>query len=408
VFGALGTQGEKFNAIERIGLGGYALVTYLWKAIVPVNLLCFYPYPLKQNGHLEYQYYIYPLVVLLLAAAIWFFLRKSKAMLFGLLFFIINIALLLQFIPVGGAIVADRYSYIPYLGLFFMLGWLVSDFFEDGRKLQTGKALLGGVLVYCVVLAWMSNERCKVWYDGISLWRNEIEIEPMRAPNGYNNLGFFYFTKFNATPYPAERKLYYDSAYYLLNKAIELQATFVNPYISLGELLRSNNQFDEAMACYNKALKLDSSEMAASAYLGMGIVHAIRSNFDSSDYCFRKTLAMRPYNPEAHSNYANLLDMTHHVDSAIKHYGIAIEQNPDMYAPYLNRARAYQRNGRCAQAYPDFEKALALEPQLGEIYYARSQCHYILGKKMEAKQDLDKAISLGYTQIDPNYANQFR
>jgi Flp pilus assembly protein TadD len=407
-FGALGTQGEKFNFIERIGLGSYALVTYLWKAIAPVKLLCFYPYPLKENGSLPVSYYIYPVIAIIVLGGVFWLARKSKAVLFGALFFLMNIALLLQFIPVGGAIIADRYSYIPYLGLFFMLGWVISEWYDAPAKKQLGQLGIGVVAVYCIVLGYLSNERCKVWYDGMSLWRDEIEIEPVRAPNGYNNLGFLYFSKFNNSVNPAERKIFYDSSYFLLSRAIQLQTSFVNPYISIGELLRSNNQFEESKGYYYKALKLDSSDMAANAYLGLAIVYSITQKFDSAYFCFVSTLRLKPYNPEAHSNYGNFLDMTGKADSAIVQYGIAIQQNPDIVQPYLNRARALQRKQRCDMAFADFEKALAIMPEMGEIYYARSKCYLDKGNKMAAIKDVEKARSLGFVNMEPAYLQSLK
>ncbi len=417
VFGALGTQGETFNGLERLGLGGYALISYLWKAVVPIKLLCFYPYPLKVNGSLEPHYYIYLFLSLALIFVVWQFGRKNKFIVFGAAFFLVNIALLLQFIPVGGAIIADRYSYIPYMGLFFMLGWWGSTWFEPGGNQQTGKLIAGAVGVYVLVLSFLTNERCKVWYDGMSLWRDEIEVEPTRAPNGYNNLGFFYFSKFNAALDAKERKLDYDSSLYLLTKAIELQSKFVNPYISLAELHRTAAQYDqmannipsatqhfvEARNNYYKALKLDTSDQAANAYIGLAIMYSILRANDSALYCFNQTLRLKPYNPEAHSNFANFLDMNGRHDSALVQYGIAVQQNPDIVAPWLNRGRALQRMNRCDEAFKDFARALEIDPDMGEVYYARSMCYAQKGNKGQALQDVQKAISLGFNQIDNNY-----
>lgn len=408
-FGALNTQGDHFNALERIGLGGYALFTYLWKLLWPVKLLCFYPYPLKEEGHLAPVYYIYPVIALSLLVMVWMFWRRNKGVMFGVLFFLVNIALLLQFIPVGGAIIADRYTYIPYIGLFFVLGWGINYLLENKSMQSIGKGALVGVAVYAAVLGYMANERCKVWYDGMSLWRDVIEIEPVRAPNGYNNLGFFYFNKFNAAANMAEKKLYYDSSYYLLNKAIELQPSFVNPYISLGELLRSNNQLNEAKIYYYKALKLDSGDMAANAYLGLSVIYSIgymntppdnvaaRQFFnDSALFCYNKTLTLKPYNPEAHSNYANFLDMSGRREDAIKEYGVAVQQNPDIYQPYLNRARALQRLKRYPDAMKDFDKAISLEPKLAEVYVARANCFAEMGNAAMMQKDMESARKLGY------------
>ena len=394
-FGALGTQNITYNFFERIALGGYALITYLWKAVAPVNLSCFYPYPQKVDGSLPFTYYLFPLGVVVLIAIVVLFARKNKIVVFGTLFFMTNIALLLQFIPVGGAILADRYTYIPYLGLFFIAGWMVSEYFEPGANRQIGYAALAIAAVYSLYLGYLSNERCKVWYDTASLWRDEIEQQP-NAPNAYNNLGFEYFNKFNESVNQNERKVYYDSSFNLLNKAISLQKDFANPYISLGELERTTQQYPEAKKNYYKAISLADKSETPNAYLGLAIIYAITNQWDSSDVCFRLALKAKPYFPEAVGNYGNFLDMTGRTDEAIKEYGVAIEQNPDMYAPHLNRGRALMRQGKADEALKDYNRAIELNPQMGEIYYFRGLCYAAKGNNAQAQQDVQKSKSLGY------------
>ena len=395
-FGALGTQSEHYSFIERIALGSYALITYIWKALLPWNLSCFYPYPTKVNGSLPTEYYLYPLAVIaILALLVWAYLRKKKVIVFGAMFFLVNIALLLQFIPVGGAILADRYTYIPYLGLFFLAGWAASEFFEPVGNKKIGYVVLAIVGVYSVYIGYLSNERCQVWYDTASLWRDEREQQPT-TPNAYNNLGFEYFNRFNESVNNDDRRRYYDSAYMLLNKSISLQRDFANPYISLGELERSSNQFPEAKKNYYKAITLHDKTETPNAYLGLAIIYAITNQWDSSDLCFRLALKDKPYFPEAVGNYGNFLDMTGRTDEAIKEYGVAIAQNPDMYAPHLNRARALMRQKRYDEAMSDYNRALELNPQMGEIYYFRALCYAAKGNNAQAQQDAQKSRSLGY------------
>jgi tetratricopeptide (TPR) repeat protein len=322
---------------------------------------------------------------------------------FGTLFFLVNILLLLQFIPVGGAIIADRYSYIAYFGLFFVAGWFVSGYFEPGGDRKKGNTILIVTLLYTLALGYMSNQRCATWYDATTLWTDEIQKVPERAPNAYNNLGFNYFNRFDESVNPQERQLFYDSSYMLLNKAIELQPDFANPYISLGELERSVNKFADAKRNYYKALSLKASDEDANAYLGLAIISAISRNFDSSAYCFHTALKLKPYFPEAHSNLGNLFDMMHQSDSALAHYAIAISQNADMIPPYLNRGRLLTRLHRTDEAMQDFERCLALNPTMGEVYYARAFAYAQKHNNAAAAQDVEKAISLGYTQIDNNF-----
>jgi tetratricopeptide (TPR) repeat protein len=411
-FGSLNAENIDFNFIERMALGSYAFFTYLWKAILPVKLCNFYPYPLKVNGSLPALYYSYIAIGLAILAAAAYFGRRSRVIIFGSLFFLVNIVLLLQFMPVGGAIVADRYTYIAYLGLFFMAGWGVSGFFQPGAGQTLRYASLAVCICYMGYLGYLANERCKVWYDTTTLWRDEIEKEPRDAPNAWNNLGFNYFNKYNEALNLQDRKTYFDSTYYCLNEAIRLQSSFVNPYISLGELHRTaggfepekqNYYFAIAKQYYYKALSLKLFDEGPNAYLGLAIIYAISHNFDSSAYCFRQAVNGKPQFPEAQSNFGNFFDMIGKPDSALVHYGLSIAQNPDLCAPHLNRGRLLTRLRRYDEALKDFEYALALSPDNGEVEFARSMVYAQRGDKARALQDVQSAMAHGYKQINPAY-----
>lgn len=401
-FGSLATQNVTYSFFERIALGGYAFITYLWKAVLPVGLSCFYPYPVKVDNAIPFQYYLFPVGALVLLGALWLFGRKNRVVMFGSLFFLVNIALLLQFLPVGGAILADRYSYLPYLGLFIMAGYFVSKFYNPQLKTTAGYMALAITGAYALYLGYQSNIRCRAWYDTTSLWRDEIEKQP-ETPNAYNNLGFNYFNRFNESVNQSERKVFYDSAFYLLHKAIALQPSFANPYISLGELQRAAGNYPDAKKYYYEGIALKDKEGTANAYLGLAITYCITHMFDSALICFRNATVEKGYFPEAHSNFGNYYDMLGMKDSALKEYGIAISQNPDMYAPYINRGRLLYRLSRCDEAMKDFARALEIVPDMGEVYYARSYCYAKNGNKTQALQDVERALSLGYTNIDKNY-----
>lgn len=412
-FGALDTQDVHYNFLERITLGFYAFITYLWKAVVPEGLSNFYPYPQKDGATLHMKYYLFPLAAIALLFLAWKVAKRQKAVAFGVLFYLVNIALLLQFLPVGGAIIADRYTYIPYLGLFFIAGWYVAKLFEGENK-QYRTAAIAVCVLYVGYLGFRSNERCKDWYDTTSLWRDEIEKQPL-APNAYNNLGFNYFNLFNESVNADDKKRYADSANLLLHKAIELDYKFVNPMVSLGELNRASGRFPEAKQWYYKAISFNDKNGNANAYLGLAIIYSISQNFDSAGFCFRACIENKPYFPEAHGNFGNYFDMMsqqpgidpslkqRYADSSLMQYGIAIQQNPDMYAPRLNRARLYYHAKKYEEAMYDYNRAIELRPDMGEIYYWRSILYYDQGKRQQAIQDLDKAISLGFKEIHPAY-----
>jgi len=398
--GAMDMQKVHYNFIERIALGCYALDTYLWKAIAPANLSNFYAYPQKTGDSLPPLFYLYPLTAIALVVAAWKLLRKNRIAVFGLLLFIANIALLLQFIPVGEAILADRYSYMPYLGLFFIAGWYVSEYFAGTQKIKYASAILWVSGAYMVLLFIVSYQRCMVWYNPISLWNDAIEKDPVHNPGAYNNLGFIYYQKWAAAGDPIEKRTDYDSAMLLLNKAIELKPSFVNPYISLGEMQRGAGKYEEAKQSYFKAMKLNPRD--PNLTLGLAILYLFMKDTASSGYWFRTAIDVDP-SAQAHGNYANFLNMTGKTDSAIMEYSIAVAKGPGQYSQYLNRGKVYRENNRVDDAISDFNNAIRLNPDLGELYYERSLAYNKKGNRTQALQDVEKAAALGYNKIDDVY-----
>ncbi len=402
--GALASIDVHFNPIERIALGAYALCCYLGKAVVPIGLSNFYPYPLKEAGSLPGSYYIYPVIIAALLFVLWRFGRKHKAVLFGAGFFMVNIVLLLQFIPVGGAIISDRYGYIPYLGLFFILGWVVSGFFEPGGKLQTGKALLGTCVAYCLALGYMSYQRCNDWHDSLTIWTDDAEKHP-EAPVAYFYLGQEYDVRFGEDTNEKEKAKDRDSAYINFATAIVHKPDYTNALICLGELQRNIGQVNESRKTFFTAMNIDHKN--ANIFNSLGIICGMKGLYDSSAYYFRTAIAILPNFADAHSNYANLLDIIGKPDSSLQEYALAISYDPAGHIAYMNRARIYNvEKKNFDAAIADYNKVTELKPALGEPYYLRSKCYFQKGDKAHALQDVNTAKAKGFANIDPAYYQQ--
>lgn len=311
--GALGTLDVHFSWIEKIALACYSLTTYTWKLLLPIGLTNFYPYPMKVNDALPTAFYLYILLVGGIFFGIWKWGKNNRWLLLGVSFFVLNLLLLLQIIPVGGAVMSDRYTYLPYLGLFLIIGQLVSTYID--KKPAIGKAMLVVVLMASAGYAWGTKERNKDWYDSISLWTDAIEKNP-ESPIAYFYLGQEYFTRFESAITPADRKLNGDSAMHYFKLSLERKPDYTNPILCLGEYYRSTGRIDESKMAYQQALAIKDD--LESAYLGLGVIFAMKNQFDSSGIMFRKALSLKDFNPEGHSNYANYLEITGKSDSALK------------------------------------------------------------------------------------------
>lgn len=394
--GSLATGSTGYSVIERVLLGCYALVTYLWKVVLPIHLRNFYPYPGKP-GDLPGLLYVYPFVVIALLVLLWKYARNNRVVIFGAAFFIANIALLLQFIPVGAAIVADRYSYISFLGLFLIAGRLVSQYFKDNLSSKPGNAAMLVALFFCAGFGYLSHERNAVWHDSMSLWNSNMNMVP-EDPDAYNNLGYEYFLRADETTDAGRRKSDYDSAVILLKRCVELKPDFAKAYIITAEIMRSTGQYDAALQNLNAAIKISDEDGAP--YLSKAILFCITQKLDSARYNFEVAVKRNAYFPEAHCSFGNYYDMTGQYDSALVQYSLALSQNPDFATAYLNRGKFYLRRNDFRSAQNDFDKLIALKPENAEGLYFRGVSEYKNGNKAGAKQDMNKAVALGFNQVD--------
>jgi tetratricopeptide (TPR) repeat protein len=252
----------------------------------------------------------------------------------------------------------------------------------------------------------MTTERCKDWRDSLSLWKDNVEKHP-EAPVAYFYLGQEYDTRFEESLDPKEKNLYRDSAYYYFVQAIYHKPDYTNALICLGELQRSIGQADEAKISYFRALAINDKN--ETVYLGLGVVYSIKRQFDSAAWAFQTALKLKPVYAEAHSNYANYLDIIGQTDQSLAEYATAIAQNPEATIPYQNRARIYMvEKKQYDPAIADYTRVIQLKPDNGEAYYMRSRCYALKGDKAHAIADADKAVELKYPKVDPAYLQEIK
>jgi hypothetical protein len=187
-----GRMGPAFTMFDQMFIPPYALLFYLYKSIVPLGLSCLYPFPVKHGVFLPAKFLLSPLALVLLGAIVVRSMRHTKTIAFGSLFFLVTIAPALQFFPTGTAIVADRFTYIPSIGLSFMVAGLVAWLYtkKDKRGARLATAALVAVVAAMAVLTW---GRCGVWNSSIALWEDTVRKYPDDyVPIAYFNRGIVY------------------------------------------------------------------------------------------------------------------------------------------------------------------------------------------------------------------------
>lgn len=338
-----------FPFISRVLFAAYGAVMYVVKLFLPFGLSAIYPYP--PGGRVGPEFYLALLALVALAAAVWIFLRRDRAVLFGLGFYLVNIVLVLQFVTVGHALVADRYTYLPYVGLFFALShWL--DERPRAWEGSTLRTVTAGVLVLLVPVALVQTwRRCDVWKDSASLWTDTIRKFPGRIYDAYFLRGTYYH--------------------------------------------HTTGDAAAAMADYDEALKLRPN--AAFAWANKGTLLFDMGRTDSAYIYLDRALQLKPDLAGALNNRGAIKGQRGDLPGAIQDFTRAIAAEPDFRDPYENRAVAYYMAGANDRAIADSRRALELDPQNPEnhaLWDAIGQYEQKLGRWRDAVAAHDQAIRL--------------
>jgi len=179
------TSSDLFSLSSRFLHGCYGFIVYIVKILVPSGLSAFYPYPypLVNSAWVLNRTPVILFVTLILTFILWILIiilifkrgERLKTFIFGFLFYTATVVLVLQFIPVGRAIMADRYSYLASIGIFILIGFFADRIYSQ-KKYRS--VVVACCLVYSGVLAVMTFERAKVWKNDETLWSDVMKKYP--------------------------------------------------------------------------------------------------------------------------------------------------------------------------------------------------------------------------------------
>ncbi len=393
---------DQYSFFERICFASYGTFMYIVKLIVPMNMSTFYPYP--PDGELPLLFKVAPAIaVAMFGAAVWS-TKKTKVILFGFLFYMIINALTLQFLTVGRAIMSDRYTYIPYVGIFFMLGYLLDYLLErKDKKPFDGyyKGFVGLMGASGLIFMFLAYQQVKVWKNSDTLWSNVAKIFP-NDPTAYNNRGNYFYEQRNSPKYNQQEKAeFLKRSLQDLDKALALDPRFFDTYISRGKIYRQTNQLDKAMQDYSKAIAIKPND--PDVYNNRGNVYFSMGKFNEAIADYNKVLQYNPNDSRALGNmgavYARLQKWPEAMDKLNK----AIMLNPGYIDAYLNRAIIFAQTAKPNEAIKDFTNHLKYKPNNPQAYYWRGQEYEKTGKNQQALNDYNRAI-----QIQPQFGAAFK
>jgi tetratricopeptide (TPR) repeat protein len=385
---------EKFSLFERILFGLFSLSAYLLKLFAPLNLSAFYPYPIKPGESMPFLYYLAPLFLLLLAALVYLSAKKTKAVVFGSLFFLVNIMFLLQILGAGQGYQADRFTYIPYLGLFFLAAWAAQHYTERSKAAQPLLIVL--VVGFSVFFAAATYARSGVWKNSLSLWTDVIEKYPGKIATAYSN---------RASSYRKAKQP--DLALADYNVAISLDRRDGTSRMNRGNIHFDAGRDSLAFQDYRAALLLKMNKNKEQTeihklYGNLGAIYGRRGVYDSAFYYLDLSLATDSTFAAAWMNRGLTNEVMGRWENAIADFSRYLRYNPDDEKVHSDIGVCYQNLGKFRESLYHFDRCVALKPATGFYYLNRSYSYNALKETDKARQDALKARELGH-QVPPAY-----
>jgi hypothetical protein len=305
----------------RLLFASYAIVVYLARFFIPYPLSAFHPFP--PPDHLGWTIYLSPLFLLGLILLMWHF-RKNRLVVFGSLFFLINIVLVLQLVPIGFTIVSERYTYVPYIGLAFLATMIVTRFVSAKRLIP---AAAGAVIVFSA-FGFLSFKRTQVWKNSDTLWTDVINHYPNAAlPRGERA----------QSNYSKAIMMDQAAAGQLFERVVEDCTVVIN-------------QEREASNSNGKKVGTSMYKMRSGAYNGL-------KQYDKASADIEAWLAINPEDSEALFQRGTLL-VNHYrkYSEALADFDRAIHNDPQGKY-FLNRSICHYKQGDKANAIADAQAA---------------------------------------------------
>jgi tetratricopeptide (TPR) repeat protein len=377
--------GTLMPLIQRLFIGTFSFCTYLYKVIIPWPLSAIYPYP-DAPGVLHYAS---AAAVLLLGFLLYRYGRHRKELVFGSLFFLFNVIFMLQIVGAGQALMADRFTYVGYIGLFFIIAWVLEPIFS-GRYRNI--AIAGG-LGWMVILGVMTWKQTAVWKTTETLFTDVVSKYP-EVPVAWNNLGIYYRDNNQR-----------EKAIGAYSRAIELNPDSPLIYNNRGELYFSKGDVDKALNDMNMALKMNPGYVKA--LTNRGAVYGSRGENSQALKDLDKAISLDSLNLPAISNRILVYYQSGNPGRAINDATEYIRIKPNEPDIYNIRGLCLAELGRHGDAVADYNRAIPLSPDAGAYYQNRSASLYALGDIKGALRDAGKATSLGI-KMDPEFIKKLQ
>jgi protein O-mannosyl-transferase len=335
---------EALPFVVRIGNAFVSYIAYMGKTIWPNNLAVCYPHPM---GLIPWQVFGSAFLLIAITFLVIWKAKRAPYLATGWLWYIGTLVPVIGIVQVGSQAMANRYAYIPLIGLFIMLAWGVPDLLKKWKHRKEILLASSASIILCLsIITW---SQVGYWQNNITLYDHTLKIT--------DNNWLIFICRANAHASLGN----YRQAIEDFNRVVELQPDDRMTYFNRGTAHVSLGNYRQAIEDFNRAIKIKPDY--EKAYNNRGLAHAYLGNYRQAIEDFSKVIEIKPDYPD-----------------------------PEVY---LSRGSAHAYLGNYRQAIEDFSKAIEIKPDYTKAYLGRFMAYTQFGNNNLAVNDLKTAAKLG-------------
>jgi Tfp pilus assembly protein PilF len=404
---------------ERFANAVVSYVEYLVQTVYPAHLAVLYPYP---QGGLNAAEVVLALLFLLIVSVILFLWHKTYPFaLIGWLWFLGMLVPMIGLVQVGSQPRADRYTYLPEIGLYILATWGAMELFKRWRYERHVLLVAGLLLIGALVTR--SYFQTSYWRNSETLWSHTIDVTrhnyiarnnlagALLERGQFNEAIEHYKDALQIKPDVAPVQSYLakallgagqiDEAIVHLQKAMQIDPTYAEAYNHMGTALIKKGHPAEAIGYYQKAVELNTSY--ADAYNNLGVAFLRSGQMDEAIAYYKKAVGLDPGSTEMQVNLGNALARKGNWDDAITCFLAALRAEHDSAKAARirnNLGAALEKAGKPDEAFEQFSEALRINPNYPEAHCNLGRILVQRGRRDEAVAHLREALRLrpGYEQ----------
>ncbi len=368
---------EALPLSARMANAFVSYITYMVKMVWPTNLAVFYPHPGSRP-----LWQVLVSIVLLIALTVLAIrgARKHPYGAVGWLWYVGTLVPVIGVVQVGNQALADRYTYVPLIGLFIIVAWAAPELLKKWPDQKEATISLSALCLLCLFL--VSWRQVGYWRNSIALYDHALGVTDRNSVI-HNDRGEAYNGLAN-----------YPQAIADFDRAIEINPNYGGAYNNRGVAYNGLANYPQAIADFDRAIEINPE--LGEAYNNRGVAYNRLANYPQAIADLNRAVQINPRFWEAYDNRGTVYGRLGDYPQAIADFDRAIEINPRYGEAYYNRGTVYGRLGNYPQAIADFDRAIEINPRYGEAYYNRGAAYGRLGNREHAIDDLRTAARLGH------------